>query len=201
MNTHVATADTDHFGTASNGKIGMWIFLVTDGMSFAGLLLSYGILRAGGPNWPIPGQHLNLPLTALATFILICSSLTMVLALAAANEGNKRGLIQWLSLTILGGISFLGVQATEWTSLMSHAGMTFTSFAHGNDLFSSTFFVITGFHGMHVLTGVIYLTTILLRSLSGRYTTGNSSPVELCGLFWHFVDLVWILVFTFIYLL
>src|SRR3989338_2545961 len=122
MNAQAITMNRDHFGSASNAKIGMWIFLVTDGMSFGGLLLSYGILRVGGPNWPLPAQHLNLPLTALATFILLCSSLTMVLALAGANEGNKKTLARWLGFTILGGLCFLGIQAKEWTSLMSHSG-------------------------------------------------------------------------------
>jgi heme/copper-type cytochrome/quinol oxidase subunit 3 len=186
------------FGQATNGKVGMWIFLLTDAMSFGGLLLAYAILRAGSHDWPDPSKRLGIPFTAAMTFDLICSSVTMVLALAAAQEKNKKGLLFWLGLTILGGLLFLGGQAKEYTSLISEgAGISV-------DLMWSTFFIPTSFHGLHVFTGVTYLTVIWFHALRGKYTDGpnaSANHVEIAGLFWHFVDLVWILVFTFIYLI
>jgi heme/copper-type cytochrome/quinol oxidase subunit 3 len=188
-----------HFSYATGGKIGMWIFLVTDAMTFAGFLIAYANLRSNLP-WPNPSEYFGIGLTATATFILICSSVSMVLALAAGREDNRRGLVTWLVVTIFGGLCFLSIQAWEWTHLIRD-GMTFTSFAHGAPQFGSTFYLITGFHGLHVLSGVIYLLVILLRAGKGRYEGGDVHHVELAGLFWHFVDLIWILVFTFIYLL
>ena len=196
----------NHFGKASGGKVGMWIFIAQDGMSFGGLLFAYGVLRATSADWPVPADILGIALTAIATFILICSSLSMVMAVQAAADKKQGRLIQWLLVTILGGVAFLGIQAYEYTHL-THAGITLaTSTWEGvaiNDRFGATFYAVTGFHGLHVLTGVIYLTCILIGAIRGKYTKGGTraSPVELVGLFWHFVDLVWILVFTFIYLL
>ena len=213
--THTAPVDErlqdENFGNATGGKVGMWIFIAQDGMAFGGLLLAYGILRIFSPDWPVPTDILGIGLTATATFILICSSLTMVMAVDASQRSNKGRTVFWLSMTILGGLMFLGIQAYEYTHL-SHAGITLATssyeFTPGvvsnvNDLFGSTFYVVTGFHGMHVTAGVIYLICILIGTLKGKYTKGgnSASPVELVGLFWHFVDLVWILVFTFIYLL
>lgn len=195
-----AVAKNDpQFGSASNGKIGMWIFLVTDGMSFSGFLLAYAILR-GIKNWPVPAEHLGIALSGFATFILICSSVSMVLSIDACKAKNRKGMLTWLGMTIGGGVIFLGIQAYEYTHLV-HQGMTFASFAKGNNLFATTFYLITGFHGMHVLTGVIYLICEFKNTYDGDYDNGDYNRLEIVGLFWHFVDLVWILVFTFIYLL
>ncbi len=187
-----------YFGTATPGKIGMWIFLVADAMGFGGLLIAYANLRRS-TTWPNPAHVLGIQISGVATFILICSSVSMVLAVAAAQAANRKALIRYLALTILGGLVFLSIQATEYTKLVRE-GMGFAHFSHGTGLFGSTFYSITGFHGCHVFSGVIYLTVILLKSLRGRYD-GDASHVELVGLFWHFVDLIWILVFTFVYLL
>ena len=205
-----AVADDRQFGKATGGKIAMWMFIAQDGFSFGGLLLAYGLLRIWSDVWPGPGLHvhdiLGINLTAFATFVLICSSVSMVLAVDAAQRSDKAKTVSWLLATILGGATFLGIQAYEYTKLV-HEGI---GFAHStwegepiNDLFGSTFYVVTGFHGLHVLSGVIYLTCILFGAMKGKYTQGglSYSPVELVGLFWHFVDLVWILVFTFVYLL
>jgi heme/copper-type cytochrome/quinol oxidase subunit 3 len=202
------------FGVATGGKVGMWIFLLTDGMSFAGLLLAYGILRAGSSNWPDPSQFLGIGFTAFMTFVLICSSVSMVMALAAAHEKNKSKLVFWLGMTILGGIFFLAGQVKEYGLLggglmnehhMTLSGLQFLEAFKGQyDIhFPSTFFIITGFHGCHVFTGVTYLSVVFVQALRGKYTDGpkaSANGVEIVGLFWHFVDLVWILVFTFIYL-
>ena len=203
-------ADDKHFGQATGGKVGMWMFIAQDGMAFGGLLLAYGLMRVWADHWPAEGLKptnvLGIGLTAVATFVLICSSVSMVMAVQAAQHARKGATEMWLFLTILGGLSFLGIQAYEYTHLV-HEGLTLTSgFVHGHQLhplFGATFFVVTGFHGAHVTAGVIYLTCILFGTMKGKYTQGglSYSPVELVGLFWHFVDLVWILVFTFIYLL
>jgi heme/copper-type cytochrome/quinol oxidase subunit 3 len=197
--THAPEGMVDReMANATHGKVGMWIYLVTDAMTFGGLLIGYAWLRAKG-NWPDPAEHLGIQLSGIATFILICSSVSMVLAIRGATMNDRKKLIGWLSATILGGVVFLGIQYYEYTHLIHH-GMSFAHFHEGNNLFGSTFYAITGFHGAHVLTGVIYLTVILIKSLGGRYD-GDPSHVEIAGLFWHFVDLIWILVFTFIYLL
>lgn len=207
---HGAHAVTDAgFGHATNGKIAMWIFLVTDGLTFAGLLLGYGYLRIKNPTWPDPQKLLGIQLTGVATFLLICSSLSMVLSLAAAAEKNKAGMLKWLFVTALGGMAFLGIQYYEYTHLI-HEGMKLWGF-HGHvserfhgvpDNFASTFYVITGFHGMHVTTGVIYLLVMLAKGAAQKtITPAYYNMLEIAGLFWHFVDLVWILVFTFIYLI
>jgi heme/copper-type cytochrome/quinol oxidase subunit 3 len=177
------------------GKLGMWTFLAADAMTFGALLAGYGALRYGDPHWPHPSTILGIPLTAFMTFLLICSSVTMVEALAGIRQGNLSKFRTFLLLTILGVATFLGLQAYEWTHLIEHG----QSIAKNN--FGATFFILTGFHGMHVFGGVVYLTIILLLGLRGRFTPHNNSEVEIAGLYWHFVDLVWILVFTFVYLL
>lgn len=189
------------FGTASPAKIGMWLFLGTDAMSFSGLLIAYAVLRATKP-WPVPEQALGgVTLSGIMTFILICSSVSMVLAIDAVKQKDKKGIRNWLLATIVGGAIFLGIQAYEYTHLMHEMGMSFSHYEHGNNLFASTFFAITGFHGLHVLTGVLYLIWMYVLALRGRFDNGDYGLLEVAGLFWHFVDLVWIIVFTVIYLI
>jgi heme/copper-type cytochrome/quinol oxidase subunit 3 len=190
------------------GKLGMWIFLVGDAMSFGTLLAGYGAVRFGSANWPVPSDVLGINLTAFMTFLLICSSVTMVKGLSAAQHDDQAGFRKYIGLTILGGVIFLGLQAYEWSHLI-HEGLGFTEWeieingqTHtGAPLFGTTFFIITGFHGMHVTGGVVYLLCILIKGWGGAYNSYNASPVEILGLYWHFVDLVWIMVFTFVYLL
>lgn len=190
------------FGKASPGKIGMWLFLMTDAMSFSGLLLAYGVLRATVHDWPNPVEALGgVGLSSTMTFLLICSSVSMVMAIDACKLRNRKHMLTWLGITIGGGMTFLGMQVYEYLHLFNDLGMTFNSYAHGNGLFSSTFFAITGFHGLHVLSGVLYLCYMFKLALDGRFDKGDYHLLEMAGLFWHFVDLVWILVFTFVYLL
>ena len=187
----------------SLGKLGMWTFLAGDALNFGGLLAGYGALRAGTTNWPVPSNVFGLFgfwLVAFMTFLLICSSLTMVLSLAAVQKGDQQRFRKFLLLTVLGGLIFLGCQAYEWTHLI-HEGVTLSGNPFGASLFGTTFFILTGFHGLHVTGGVIYLSCLLIRGLGGRYSPENSHPIEIAGLYWHFVDLVWILIFTFVYLL
>ena len=177
------------------GKLGMWNFLAGDAMSFGGLLAAYGALRYGDPNWPVPSSILGISLTAAMTFLLVCSSVTMVECLAGFKAGNQQKLRFYLMLTILGGIIFLGLQAYEWTELLGHKGQSIQK-----DNFGATFFILTGFHGMHVFSGVVYLSVIMARALSGAYENPHNNEIEIAALYWHFVDLIWILVFTFVYL-
>ena len=178
------------------GKLGMWIFLAADAMSFGGILAAYGALRYSDPAWPVPSSILGIQLTAAMTFLLVCSSVTMVEALAGVRRGNQQRLQGFLALTILGGVIFLSLQAFEWNKLIFHEGQSIQK-----NNFGATFFILTGFHGMHVFSGVVYLSCILVRALLGKYTPDNHNEVEIVGLYWHFVDLIWILVFTFVYLL
>ena len=202
---HHAEAPSDYvdpeFGKATPGKIGMWLFLGTDFMSFSGLLLAYGVLRVNN-KWPNPVEALGgVELSGFMTFLLICSSVSMVLSIDACKRGDRNGMLNWLGVTIFGGLCFLGLQVYEYLHLIHDLGMTFSQYIHGNNLFASTFFSITGFHGLHVATGVGYLMVMYKLAYEGRFDNGNDNMLEIAGLFWHFVDLVWILVFTFVYLI
>ena len=182
------------------GKLGMWTFLAGDAMSFGTLLAAYGAVRFGSGDWPVPGDILGVGLSGFMTFLLICSSVTMVWGLAAAQQSDVAGFRRWIFLTAVGGMIFLGLQAWEWYEFIVHKGLGFSSNMDGSPLFGTTFYVITGFHGMHVTGGVVYLLCILIKGWNGYYSGPNAHIVEITGLYWHFVDLVWIMVFTFIYL-
>jgi cytochrome c oxidase subunit 3 len=186
------------YGAATPGKIGMWIFLVSDAFSFGGLLIAQGILRAGGRGWVQTGEPaLEIPFTAGLTFLLICTSFTNVLAWAAAVEGRRRAVAGLLAVTALGGLLFLVGQYQEWFGLwapgLMHEGLVF-----GRSARASTFYAITGYHGFHVLVGVLYILTILAQYLRGH---ASAHHIELLGLYWCFVDFVWIFVFSFVYLM
>jgi heme/copper-type cytochrome/quinol oxidase subunit 3 len=204
----VTWPNDEHFGVASSGKLGMWIFLLSDALSFAGLLLGYGILRGGANYWRCTEEvaaktgcavepSLGINFTAALTFLLICSSVTMVLSYAAAVEGKRKEASMWLALTALGGMLFLTGQYHEYWGIW-HPGLTEQGLAFGKSAYASTFYVVTSFHGFHVLSGTIYILVTLFRNMAGKTTPGE---IEILGLFWHFVDLIWILVFTFVYLI
>lgn len=182
------------------GKLGMWIFLAGDAVGFGVLLASYGAARAGSADWPNPAQQLGIQLTALMTFLLICSSVTMVKALEAIKRSDRPGAQRFLLLTTLGGLIFLGLQAYEWTHLIER-GLKIFGNPWGSTLFGTSFFLITGFHGLHVTGGVIYLAVVLAAVSRIQDMRYNYMIAEIAGLYWHFVDLVWIMVFTFVYLL
>ncbi len=186
------------FGEATPGKVGMWTFLISDALMFGGLLLTYGILRGGAEVWRPPGQpELGINFTAGLTFLLICSSVTMVLGYAAMVEGDRVKTVGFLLLTALGGILFLCGQYHEYFGIW-HPGLTKTGLDFGSSAYASTFYVTTSFHGAHVLSGVVILLIAALATWRGRT---DANDIEAVGLFWHFVDLVWILVFTLIYLI
>jgi cytochrome c oxidase subunit III len=189
-------------GRASALKLGMWIFLISDAFSFSGLLIAYGVLRAAARRWwPAGEPPLGINFTAGLTFLLICSSVTMVLAVAAAREGKRNQTALFLGLTMLGGLLFLAGQYHEYFGIVG-GGLTGQGLVLGRSHRATTFYAITSFHGAHVATGVILL-GVMLAKVWRRPTLApaRADAIESVGLFWHFVDLVWILVFTFVYLI
>jgi cytochrome c oxidase subunit III len=277
---------------ASYGKLMMWYFLLSDAFTFAGFLIAYGALRFSMPTWPEPDWvfatfpflkgHLPLMFVTFMTFVLIISSVTMVRAVQEGHRENKQGVVFWMVLTVLGGATFLGCQAYEWTTLIAHEEMTVTqnpfgrhiadgvyltadgkdavnpdgtpaifkegsnytlhhivdgkaegllypdSHGHVQELtgtkyrytsgryegeikdaafgpkaFGALFFFITGFHGFHVFSGVLFLAIIAVNAASGLYMARRNGHemIEKIGLYWHFVDLVWVFVFLVFYLL
>ncbi len=177
-------------------KLMMWVFIVTDALLFAGLLAGYGFVRLASQQWPNRAEVFHLALIGFMTFVLISSSATMAAAVAAARRGLGAAAVRFLLLTILGGLIFLGCQAYEWADLI-RAGASLSGNPWGVPLFSACFFVITGFHGTHVLTGALILAIVAWRAVAGR---SSAEGVERVGLYWHFVDLVWVFIFTLFYL-
>jgi cytochrome c oxidase subunit 3 len=261
---------------ASYGKLMMWYFLLSDAFTFAGFLIAYGALRFSMPTWPEPDfvfasfpfvkAHWPLVFVTFMTFVLIFSSVTMVRAVQEGHRENQRGVVFWMVLTIIGGLTFLGCQAYEWTTLIAKEHMTTSvnpfgrhaasgiylnpdgsesknddgttkTFSKGDNYllhkhdgafdipklkytdgpyagqvrdaefgpraFGALFFFITGFHGFHVFSGVLFLTIIMINAASGVYVARKNGyeMIEKIGLYWHFVDLVWVFVFLVFYLL
>lgn len=250
---HVAQAKIDWTGgvspmQSSYGKLMMWFFLVSDAFTFAGLLVTYGMVRSSHPTytgairdftfstnyWPVPEKvfssipffhGLNAPLVfvGIMTFILIMSSVTMVLAVEAGKRMDRPAVQKWMLWTILGGLTFLSCQAWEWTHFIVGTdtptlkdvfntqtgvmekvqifGANLKVNQYGPPDFADFFFFITGFHGFHVFSGVVLNFLIFYNTSVGVYERrGHYEMVEKVGLYWHFVDLVWVFVFTFFYL-
>jgi cytochrome c oxidase subunit 3 len=179
-------------------KFGMWLFLLSDTLTFAALLLTYSYLRLANPDWPRPFEFSPAIINAtIMTVILLFSSLTMVLAVAAAHAGERSKAVRYILFTALGGITFDVLHLREWFHLFSEGygpGKT----PEGVPLFGSAFFGITGMHMAHVTIGVIYLSIVAVGFGKGKFT---DEDVEVSGLYWHFVDLVWMFVFPMIYLM
>jgi cytochrome c oxidase subunit III len=178
-------------------KLMMWFFLVTDALLFAGFLASYGFMRLASGAWPVRSEVFSLPFIGFMTFVLITSSATMATAVGAAHRRDLGLARKFVLLTALGGLVFLGCQAKEWTGLITE-GARLTTNPWGVAAFSAFFFMITGFHGTHVAIGVGILLLLATRLGKGSAT---ELGVELVGLYWHFVDLVWVFIFTFFYLI
>ena len=191
---HHPVYDYDSGPPVERGKFAIWLFLATEVMFFSGLIGAYIVLRTSSAAWPNPHQRLSVYITAFNTFVLITSSWLMVKALFAAKRGDRGGILRWLGATILGGSLFVGIQVYEYIELVKHGSVP------NVDIFWSTFYIMTGFHGSHVVVGVIWLACVWFGALRGRYTAKNHLGVELAGLYWHFVDLVWVLLFTIVYL-
>jgi heme/copper-type cytochrome/quinol oxidase subunit 3 len=178
-----------------NRKLLMWAFLASDCMFFGTLIATYMVYKNRSLTGPYPREIFDVPYTSVSAFVLLLSSLTMVLALGSIQRGEERKMRIWLGATALLGCVFLGGQFYEFTTFY-HEGLTLSS-----NLFGSTFFTLTGFHGTHVFIGVFWLASLVVHSFRGKLHQEHSLLVEIAGLYWHFVDIVWILIFTLVYLI
>ena len=197
MTEHAAaTADTHHSYTGlPNRKLLMWAFIGSECMLFGSLIITYLVHRGRSLVGPYPEDLLNIPFITVTTFVLLMSSLMMVLALAAVQRNDMRQGKLWILMTALLGLVFLAGQVYEFTHFV-HEGLGLTT-----NLFGASFFLLTGTHGAHVAVGVIWLLTLFVMALRGRLSSADAETVEITGLYWHFVDVVWIVLFTVIYLL
>ena len=178
-----------------NRKLLMWLFLASECLFFGSLIAAYLLYRDRSVVGPYPDELFDIPFTSVSAFVLLMSSVSMVLALAAIQRGDRRGLQIWLFTTAILGIIFVSGQAYEFT-LFNREGLSLSQ-----NLFGTTFFVLTGFHGAHVTVGVLILLSLFAMTLQGRITQADSLHIELAGLYWHFVDIVWIVIFTLVYLI
>ncbi|MFM2077530.1 MAG: hypothetical protein RJA49_1420 [Actinomycetota bacterium] len=179
----------------SNNKLAMWLFLGSECLLFGGLISTYMLYRGRHSSGPGPSQIFDIPLTSVSSFILLMSSLTMVLAVNSAKRKDDRNTKLWLVTTALLGACFVGGQVYEFTSFY-HEGLGFTT-----SLFGSSFYTLTGFHGVHVTVGIIMLLALVGIMNRDRITGDKAEVVELVGLYWHFVDVVWVVIFTLVYLI
>ncbi len=184
----------------SNEKLGMWVYLASDCLLFGGMISAYLVYKnrpaqvaglAGSDK--IPSEFFDIPFTSMTSFILLMSSLTMVLAVNAIIRGDLTRMRLWLTSTAILGGMFLGGQAYEFTMFVTQDGLGFTT-----NVASSAFFALTGLHGVHVLVGVIMLLSLVALSIRRNM---HAEAVEVVGLYWHFVDIVWVLIFTVVYLI
>jgi cytochrome c oxidase subunit 3 len=179
-------------------KMAMWLFIIADSATFAGCLVAYGFLRNGTANWPTPFKFFPTVLNAMVmTLILVTSSLTMLIGIRAAKAGDKAGAFRWTMITAAGGLLFAILHLREWFAMFDE-GATLLHNPWGSPLFGASFFSITGLHLLHVVGGVVALLAVGIRYKGGRY---NADDLEITGLYWHFVDLVWMFVVPFVYLL
>ena len=194
---HAATisrAPISATGVPTN-KLGMWLFLASEVMFFTGLIAAYVVLRISNPGWPGPEGHLSVWLGTVNTFVLICSSMTMVMAFAKVQQDHRGSFRFFLVATIVLGLAFLGIKAYEYSTKLTHG------IVPGTNIFWSCYYTLTGFHALHVLGGIIANLWILSVGLRNRLSSSNAYLVELAGLYWHFVDIVWIFLFPLLYLI
>ena len=204
------SSDKDAFKNVSWGKTMMWIFLLSDTFIFSCFLVGYMSVRMTSTvDWPIPsevfaltigGHHIPLVLIAIMTFILITSSGTMAMAVNYGYRRQRKKAAILMLVTAFFGVCFVGMQAFEWTKLIVEEGVRPWGNPMGAPQFGAVFFMVTGFHGFHVSIGVIYLLIVALKVLRGDYEERGYEIVEITGLYWHFVDLVWVFIFAFFYL-
>ncbi|HEX2030614.1 MAG TPA: cytochrome c oxidase subunit 3 [Actinomycetota bacterium] len=196
MSVHEARATGLHTATGlDNRKLGMWAFLGSEALFFGALISTYLLYRGRSLVGPYPQDVYDIPYTSVSSFVLLMSSLTMVLALNALQREDQRRSRVWLLATALLGMTFLGGQVYEFTVFVRE-GLTIS-----RNVFGSSFFLLTGFHGAHVTIGVLMLLMLFGMSLAGRLPPAKAERVELVGLYWHFVDIVWVVIFTVVYLM
>lgn len=189
VDEHYTTTGLDH------RKLLMWVFLGSDCLFFGSLISTYMIYRGQSLEGPYPINIIDVPITTISTFVLLCSSFAMVQALAAANRNDQKGIQLWLLATAFLGSIFIGFQVYEFNAFRAEGLMI------GTNLFGSTFFTLTGFHGAHVTVGIFWLLCLFFVARKGRIGPRTALDVEIAGLYWHFVDIVWIVIFTLVYLI
>ncbi len=199
LTNHDTGHDTGHGHSTSTGlsnnKMAMWLFLGSECLLFGGLISTYMLYRGRITQGPRPSQIFDIPFTSVSSFVLLMSSLTMVLAVTSAQRKDNERTKLWLTITALLGATFVGGQVYEFTAFYNE-GLGFTT-----NLFSSSFYTLTGFHGVHVTVGVIMLLSLRGIISANKDTGDRAEVVELIGLYWHFVDIVWIIIFTLVYLI
>jgi heme/copper-type cytochrome/quinol oxidase subunit 3 len=195
---HAPAAEPSPFGVESK-KLAMWLFITADAVTFAAVLVGYGFLRVGSPDWTKPFTFSPTIVNGLVmTIVLLTSSLTMMYAVIAAQSGSRRASVWWIGATVLLGVAFAALHLREWRGMLGEGWSLSRNPLGGSTLVGATFFSITGLHMLHVLCGIVALIAIALGFARGRFGAGH---VETTGLYWHFVDLVWMFVFPLVYLL
>jgi heme/copper-type cytochrome/quinol oxidase subunit 3 len=193
----VTSAPAEHATTTGlpNTKLAMWLFLASDCLLFGALITAYVLYRGASLTGPYPSDVFDIAYTSVSSFVLLASSLTMVLALNAAQSRDMGRMRLWLLATAMLGLTFVGGQVYEFTSFYRE-GLSLST-----NLFGTTFFVLTGFHGTHVAVGILMLLSLVGMSSADKLPEDPAFPVEMVGLYWHFVDVVWIVIFTVVYLI
>ena len=189
---------TDHAATSTglpNMKLAIWLFLASDCLLFGALISTYVLYRGASVTGPYPADVFDIPYTSVSSFVLLASSLTMVLALSSIQRGDPARMRVWLLATAMLGLTFVGGQVYEFTTF-AQEGLTLST-----NVFGTSFYVLTGFHGAHVTVGILMLLSVVGLSFGGRITQERAVTVEIVGLYWHFVDIVWIVIFTVVYLI
>jgi len=180
-------------------KFGMWLFIVSDSLTFSAMLFAYTYSRVTNPDWPKPFDFSPaIVFSTVMTFSLLSSSLTMVMAVHAMNHGNRKATVRWILATMVCGATFVVLHLSEWMKLINVEGVTPFKNPWGVPLFGGTFFALTGLHMTHVIIGLIYLGIICQAIVRGKF---QAIDVEVSGLYWHFVDLVWMFIFPLVYLM
>ena len=180
-------------------KFGMWLFLISDSLTFSAMLFAYTYSRVTNPDWPKPFDFSPAVIfSTIMTFCLLSSSLTMVLAVHAMNHGDRKATVRWILATMVGGGAFVVLHMSEWLKLINVEHVTALNNPWGVPLFGGTFFALTGLHMTHVICGLIYLAIIATGVGRGKF---KAEDVEVSGLYWHFVDLVWMFIFPLVYLM
>ncbi|HTX33908.1 MAG TPA: cytochrome c oxidase subunit 3 family protein [Bryobacteraceae bacterium] len=206
-------ARREQFDTAEQQRdastLGMWVFLITEIMFFGGMFLAYSVYRTFYPQvFAVASSSMNAVIGATNTGVLLCSSFTMVMAVRAAQLGQRKAIITFLILTLLLGLAFLGLKGYEWTLKFEEHHVPGPSFhLDGVDMqgpaqiFFSLYFAMTGLHALHMVVGVGILTWLLIATYKGKFTAEYMTPVDIAGLYWHFVDIIWIFLFPLLYLI
>ncbi len=198
MGGHGASVMEERPFAIPSKKLVMWLFIVSDAVTFGALLFAYGYIKNASANWPEPFRfYPSIVNVMLMTFVLVTSSLTMLIAVHHAQSGNKSAAIRWTFTTVAGGILFVALHIREWYGLIGEGVRLFQN-PWGSPMFGAAFFTITGLHLTHVVGGVIALSVVAIRHGTGRY---NADDIEICALYWHFVDLVWMFVVPLVYLM